>query len=537
MNYKQAATQTNARERRPPTTLLQFPTATQLQQQQQQQSPLSQSQSLPQSQSQSQSQQQNQYQLLEEDDEIDHRKKMTTLDGYFLRYPFGLWWYIALVILFLTVSILLMIYFLPNFLVRAISNHFDGEVFFYADNRMDVTRHKLVALTIDDAPSENTMDILDILAEYDVKATFFLIGKNIVRNTNSQRVLDRMLEQGHEIGNHMWQDEPSISLEPEEFERQLLEVDQMINNTYTKYYERSRVSTLEKRYSYYTMCANVGDGGEDLSSLPASPSHSQRTIKSVEVQRLQGDAKLVVERQNADPTSSMDAPIGSSSIGSEQHIDPIIDDGSSSSIKSSSNSNNNSNNNVKSILQDSSTQAVDSNSLAMSDSTAKDGVASSQSQSDGEDESMSKSESEEYDNNNIENLSLNLDDQQFYANTYCNARRRKLFRPGSGFFNRNMLDSIKQHGYQLCLGNVYPHDPFIRIPAVNSWYVTSTVSPGSVIILHDRDYTLDALRTMLPYLVSEGYKIITLSSLIDIDTRIQQELTLKQQQKHRLKQL
>ena len=39
-----------------------------------------------------------------------------------------------------------------------------------------VVEEKICYLTFDDGPSKNTEKILDILAEYDAKATFFLLG-------------------------------------------------------------------------------------------------------------------------------------------------------------------------------------------------------------------------------------------------------------------------------------------------------------------------------------------------------------------------
>ena len=61
---------------------------------------------------------------------------------------------------------------------------------------------KLVALTFDDGPnSKVTPKVLDILAEYDVKATFFLIGTQISGNA---AVIKRIAEEGHEIGCHTW---------------------------------------------------------------------------------------------------------------------------------------------------------------------------------------------------------------------------------------------------------------------------------------------------------------------------------------------
>lgn len=61
---------------------------------------------------------------------------------------------------------------------------------------------KRIALTFDDGPSAGyTAEILDILREYDVKATFFVIGKNVEAHPD---LLRRTVEEGHEIGNHTY---------------------------------------------------------------------------------------------------------------------------------------------------------------------------------------------------------------------------------------------------------------------------------------------------------------------------------------------
>ncbi len=60
---------------------------------------------------------------------------------------------------------------------------------------------KVVALTFDDGPNTSTtVAILDILAEYEIPATFFVIGDKI--NEESGKVMQRAVEQGCEIGNH-----------------------------------------------------------------------------------------------------------------------------------------------------------------------------------------------------------------------------------------------------------------------------------------------------------------------------------------------
>lgn len=59
---------------------------------------------------------------------------------------------------------------------------------------------KRVALTFDDGPSEkHTKEILDLLDQYHVKATFFVVGSNVCKNPDLLRL---EVEKGHEIGNH-----------------------------------------------------------------------------------------------------------------------------------------------------------------------------------------------------------------------------------------------------------------------------------------------------------------------------------------------
>lgn len=66
---------------------------------------------------------------------------------------------------------------------------------FAADNA------KMVALTFDDGPNTTTtIEILDVLKENDIVATFFLCGKEI--NTSTREVMKRAVEQGCELENH-----------------------------------------------------------------------------------------------------------------------------------------------------------------------------------------------------------------------------------------------------------------------------------------------------------------------------------------------
>ncbi len=63
-----------------------------------------------------------------------------------------------------------------------------------------ISNTNVVYLTFDDGPCSVTEDILDTLAEYDVKATFFVVGNRLTEVT--QPIIDRMVSEGHTIGVH-----------------------------------------------------------------------------------------------------------------------------------------------------------------------------------------------------------------------------------------------------------------------------------------------------------------------------------------------
>lgn len=64
-------------------------------------------------------------------------------------------------------------------------------------------RKKIAYLTFDDGPSEYVTDeILDVLKEKDVKATFFVLGSMVDQNDYAKEALKRIVEEGHAIGNH-----------------------------------------------------------------------------------------------------------------------------------------------------------------------------------------------------------------------------------------------------------------------------------------------------------------------------------------------
>lgn len=60
---------------------------------------------------------------------------------------------------------------------------------------------KKVYLTFDDGPSDYTDDILDVLNKYNIKASFFVIGKT---DDKSKELYKRIVNEGHTLGMHSY---------------------------------------------------------------------------------------------------------------------------------------------------------------------------------------------------------------------------------------------------------------------------------------------------------------------------------------------
>eukprot|EP01007_Sphenomonas_quadrangularis_P003940 NODE_889_length_1111_cov_146.396422_g726_i0.p1 GENE.NODE_889_length_1111_cov_146.396422_g726_i0~~NODE_889_length_1111_cov_146.396422_g726_i0.p1 ORF type:complete len:280 (+),score=20.17 NODE_889_length_1111_cov_146.396422_g726_i0:87-926(+) len=200
--------------------------------------------------------------------------------------------------------------------------------------RVDGIREKVIALSIDDVPSVDTPPIANFLADYNASATFFVVGGQVTQNLSW--ILSDLFKLGHELGNHLMKDEPSILLPLEVFEQQMLSVE-----------------------------------------------------------------KIITESWKAAGNSNSWPPPG-----------------------------------------------------------------------------------------------------QF-----------KWMRPGSGWTTGSMIQTARRLGYRTVLGSVYPFDASFHWPALSAFHVLHRVNPGDIVILHNRDYTLEALKLIVPPLIQQGYRIVSISTL------------------------
>lgn len=105
----------------------------------------------------------------------------------------------------------------PRWLVVSISQRFPGCLYYVE------TAEPVLALTIDDGPNPvGTSAILEVLAEHDVRATFFMLGSRVMEH---EALVRRVVEAGHELGNHLHEDRFSTRHSPREFDVRLHAVD------------------------------------------------------------------------------------------------------------------------------------------------------------------------------------------------------------------------------------------------------------------------------------------------------------------------
>lgn len=92
--------------------------------------------------------------------------------------------------------------------------------------RPDCSLRPCLALTFDDGPNpQTTPQILDILEQEQVRATFFVVGSRV---PGEESILRRMHHNGHEIGNHSWSHPNFTKLSSEQIVEQVNRTQQAI---------------------------------------------------------------------------------------------------------------------------------------------------------------------------------------------------------------------------------------------------------------------------------------------------------------------
>lgn len=127
------------------------------------------------------------------------------------------------VVCVLLVVPLYLVYKPPGVLIRYFQRRWPDVLWHVA------TTSKIVALTIDDGPSEYTDEIMQILRANGATATFFIIGSKVA---GRKETLRRLIREGNELGNHAMHDEPSRSLSDGTLVDQIQSVEEVLREVY-----------------------------------------------------------------------------------------------------------------------------------------------------------------------------------------------------------------------------------------------------------------------------------------------------------------
>lgn len=86
------------------------------------------------------------------------------------------------------------------------------------------TLEKVIALTFDDGPTCGDLDAV-LAAMGDVKGTFFVNGQQMQDCSDGAH---KLVEAGHELGNHTWSHRAMVLVTPEMVEREIVPTDELI---------------------------------------------------------------------------------------------------------------------------------------------------------------------------------------------------------------------------------------------------------------------------------------------------------------------
>ena len=107
------------------------------------------------------------------------------------------------------------------------------------------TNEKVLYLTFDDGPHETaTPFVLDQLKNYNAKATFFCIGKNVMAHPE---IYERILGEGHSVGNHTYHHVNGLKVADEVYIEEIEKTKALVkSNLFRPPYGRMKRSQIKK---------------------------------------------------------------------------------------------------------------------------------------------------------------------------------------------------------------------------------------------------------------------------------------------------
>ncbi|MEO7530156.1 MAG: polysaccharide deacetylase family protein, partial [Sediminibacterium sp.] len=104
---------------------------------------------------------------------------------------------------------------------------------------------KTIYVTFDDGPHESaTPFVLDLLKQYNAKASFFCIGKNVAEHP---AIYQRIISEGHSVGNHTYNHTNGWKVKDETYLKDIEDASTLIHsNLFRPPYGRIKRSQIKK---------------------------------------------------------------------------------------------------------------------------------------------------------------------------------------------------------------------------------------------------------------------------------------------------
>jgi len=134
-------------------------------------------------------------------------------------------------------------------------------------NKDDVGNNKIIYLTFDDGPNENiTEQILKTLNEFDVKATFFCLGMQMVKYPD---LFLELKKNGHQVGNHTFTHIKGWDVSNYKYYKEILLTEQLTKNKlfrppYGQIKQQQLKALKRKNYKVYLWDVMPGDFDEKI---------------------------------------------------------------------------------------------------------------------------------------------------------------------------------------------------------------------------------------------------------------------------------
>lgn len=141
----------------------------------------------------------------------------------------------------------------------------------------------LVALTFDDGPNTTTtVQVLDVLEEYGVRGSFFLVGDNI--NEQTEAVVKRAYDMGCEINNHSKTHSYMNQMTAEEISAEVTFVSDKVKEITgegTKFFRPPYIAVNDTMYENIDMPFIAGVGCNDWDNAVSADERAEKTIEQV----------------------------------------------------------------------------------------------------------------------------------------------------------------------------------------------------------------------------------------------------------------